>query len=179
MTVVVVSVINNDISVQQTTKTNADDYYVFPALAVGHYEISVAPDEFRPYKRTGLVVDVNTKLQVDVVLEMGEASDQITVSESAVHLETESTQMGEVVVGTEIVAVALNGRSYTDLMSLQPGIVPMTTQTPDSVVMAGATVAIAPSGGLNAGNQSISRQRGDANGFLVHGRGGQGVINCG
>jgi hypothetical protein len=46
-------------------------------------------------------------------------------------------------------SVALNGRSFTDLLALQPGIVPMTTQQPDSIVMAGASVAIAPSGGLN------------------------------
>jgi len=45
----------------------------------------------------------------------------------------------------------------------------MSTQTPDSVVMAGATVAIVSFGGLNAGNQSISGQREDANGFLVNG----------
>jgi len=77
------------------------------------------------------------------------------------------------------VAVALNGRSYTDLMSLQPGIVPMSTQTPDSVVMAGATVAIAPSGGLNAGNQSISGQREDANGFLVNGGDVKELMNGG
>jgi hypothetical protein len=176
---VVVSARNTDTSIQQTTKTNADGYYVFPALAVGHYEISIAPDEFRPYKRTGLVVDVNTKLQVDVVLEMGEASDQITVSESAVHLETENTQMGEVVAGTQMTTVALNGRSFTDLLSLQPGIVPMSTQAPDSVVMAGAQVAIAPSGGLNPGNQSISGQREDANGFVVNGGDVKEMMNGG
>ena len=63
-------------------------------------------------------------------------------------METESTQMGEVVTGKQMTAVALNGRSFTDLLALQPGIVPMTTQQPDSIVMAGASVAIAPSGGL-------------------------------
>src|ERR1700693_5648279 len=87
--------------------------------------------------------------------------------------------MGQVVTGTEIASVALNGRSFTDLMSLQPGIVPMSTQTPDSVVMAGATVAIAPSGGLNAGNQSISGQREDANGFLVNGGDVKELMNGG
>ena len=45
----------------------------------------------------------------------------------------------------------------------------MSTQTPDSIVMSGVTVAITPSGGLNPGNQSISGQREDANGFLVNG----------
>ena len=54
--------------------------------------------------------------------------------------------MGDVVTGQVMTAVALNGRSFTDLLSLQPGIVPMSTQTPDSVVMAGVTVAITPSG---------------------------------
>ena len=75
--------------------------------------------------------------------------------------------------------MALNGRSFTDLMSLQPGIVPMSTQTSDSVVMAGASVAIAPSGGLNAGNQSISGQREDANGFLVNGGDVKELMNGG
>jgi hypothetical protein len=65
-------------------------------------------------------------------------------------------------------SVALNGRSFKDLLALQPGVVPTTTQLPDSIVMAGFTVAIAPSGVLNAGNQSISGQREDANGFMVN-----------
>ena len=76
-------------------------------------------------------------------------------------------------------AVALNGRSFTDLLALQPGIVPMTTQQPDSIVMAGASVAIAPSGTLNAGNQSISGQREDANGFMVNGGDVKELMNGG
>jgi hypothetical protein len=55
----------------------------------------------------------------------------------------------------------------------------MSTQTPDSVVMAGASVAIAPSGGLNPGNQSISGQREDANGFLVNGGDVKELMNGG
>ena len=76
-------------------------------------------------------------------------------------------------------AVALNGRSFTDLLALQPGIVPVTTQQPDSIVMAGVSVAIAPSGGLNPGNQSISGQREDANGFMVNGGDVKELMNGG
>src|SRR5271168_3051733 len=76
-------------------------------------------------------------------------------------------------------SVALNGRSYTDLLALQPGIVPMSPQTPDSIVMAGATVAINPSGTLNPGNQSISGQREDANGFVVNGADVKELMNGG
>jgi len=164
-----VTALNTATGVTQTVQTNADGFYAFPSIPVGPYEIEVAFGGFKPYKRTGLMIDVNTKLQVDVALELGEQSEQITVSESAVHVETESTQMGDVVTGSVMTAVALNGRAFTDLLSLQPGIVPMSTQTPDSIVMSGVTVAITPSGALNPGNQSISGQREDANGFLVNG----------
>ncbi len=163
-----VTALNLDTTVQQTTKTNANGFYNFTALPVGRYEIEVIREGFEPYKRTGLVLDVNSQLRADITLSMGGQTEEVVVSDTAVHVETESTQVGQVVTGDVMAAVALNGRSFTDLMALQPGIVPMSTQTPDSVVMAGASVAIAPSGGLNAGNQSISGQREDANGFLVN-----------
>jgi carboxypeptidase family protein len=170
---------NVETGVQQNGTTNVDGVYVFPTLPVGHYEIETFRPGFKPYKRSGLVIDVGTKLQIDITLEMGEQSDQVTVSDTGVHVEAESTQMGDVVAGSVMTAVGLNGRSFTDLLPLQPGIVPMSTQTPDSVVMAGATVAITPSGGLNPGNQSISGQREDANGFLVNGADAKEEMNGG
>jgi hypothetical protein len=174
-----VTALNLDTTVQQTTKTNANGFYNFTALPVGRYEIEILRDGFEPYKRTGLVIDVNSQLRADITLSMGAQSEEVVVSDTSVHVETESTQVGEVVSGDVMTGVALNGRSFTDLMSLQPGIVPMSTQTPDSVVMAGASVAIAPSGGLNPGNQSISGQREDANGFLVNGGDVKELMNGG
>jgi hypothetical protein len=174
-----VTALNLDTTLAQTTKTNANGFYNFTALPVGRYEIEILREGFNPYKRTGLVVDVNSQLRVDISLSMGEQKEEVVVSDTAVHVETESSQMGEVVSGKEIVTVALNGRSFTDLLALQPGIVPMSTQQPNSIVMAGAQVAIAPSGGLNPGNQSISGQREDANGFLVNGGDVKEMMNGG
>ncbi len=110
---------------------------------------------------------------------MAEKVEEVTVLENVTQVETSSSQMGEVVTGTEMTSVMLNGRSYTDLLALQPGIVPMSTQQPDSIVMAGASVAIAPSGDLNPGNQSISGQREDANGFMVNGGDVKELMNGG
>jgi hypothetical protein len=174
-----VTALNLDTTVSQTTKTNANGFYNFTALPVGRYEIEILREGFNPYKRTGLVVDVNSQLRADISLSMGEQKEEVVVSDTAVHVETESSQMGQVVSGSEIVAVALNGRSFTDLLALQPGIVPMSTQLPNSIVMAGAQVAIAPSGDLNPGNQSISGQREDANGFLVNGGDVKEMMNGG
>ena len=170
---------NVDTGVQQNATSNGDGFYAFTTLPVGRYELETFRAGFKPYKRSGLTVDVGTKLQIDITLELGEQSEQITVSDTGIHVEAESTQMGDVVAGSVMTAVGLNGRSFTDLLPLQPGIVPMSTQTPDSVVMAGATVAINPSGGLNPGNQSISGQREDANGFLVNGADAKEEMNGG
>jgi Carboxypeptidase regulatory-like domain len=174
-----VSAFNTATGVVQKTHTNGEGVYVFPILPVGTYEIDVSASGFQPFKRTGLTVDVNTKLQVDIVVQVGEQNEQVSVTENAIQVETQNTQMGDVETGQVITAVALNGRSFTDLLSLQPSIVPMSTQTNDSVVMAGVTVAITPSGNLNPGNQSINGQREDANGFLVNGSDVKELMNGG
>ncbi len=73
----------------------------------------------------------------------------------------------------------LNGRSYTDLLAIQPGVSPITTLTPTSVIMAGVTGTINPSGDLNPGNVSIDGQRESANGFMVNGTDVQEHMNGG
>jgi len=109
---------------------------------VGRYEIEIVREGFKPYKRTGLVIDVNAARREDISLTMGEQSEEVVVSDSAVHVETESSQMGEVVAGTEIVAVALNGRSYSGPDVPPTGYRADVHANARLVVMAGATVAI-------------------------------------
>ena len=75
--------------------------------------------------------------------------------------------------------LSLNGRSYTDLLAMQPGVIPITTMQANSIIMAGVTGAVAPSGGLNPGNVSISGQRENANGFMVNGGDVQEHMNGG
>src|SRR5580698_5692143 len=166
---------------QLKSTTDSQGFYNFPRLAVGSYDIQVELAGFAPQKKSGIGVDADASVRMDFSLAVAEQNQEVTVSESAndVHVETSSTQVGEVVSQKEMTSVALNGRSYTDLLALQPGIVPMSTQTGQSVVMAGASVQIQPSGGLNAGNQSISGQREDANGFLVNGGDVKELMNGG
>jgi hypothetical protein len=167
------------------TKVTADEHgdFIFPSVPVGTYDILFESKGFRAEKRTGLVIDTNADVLQNMTLQVSQQTQELTVSDTAadveVHVETASTQMGDVVVGKTMTDVALNGRSYTDLLALQPGIVPMSTQTGDSVIMAGASVQIAPSGGLNAGNQSIGGEREDANGYLVNGGNVKELMNGG
>ncbi|HYL76920.1 MAG TPA: TonB-dependent receptor [Bryobacteraceae bacterium] len=165
--------------IQNKTTSDAKGAYTFPTLPVGQYRLQVEARGFRPQDRTGLRVDLDSALQVDLRLDLAEKIELVIVTEKPLQVETSSTQLGEVVAAKSMTAVALNGRSFTDLLALQPGIVPSTTQQPDSIVMAGVTVAIAPSGALNPGNQSISGQREDANGFMVNGGDVKELMNGG
>ena len=174
-----VTVTNTAQGVQTKTMTDGNGVYTFPALPVGRYDLHFEASGFKPQDKTGLAIDIDSALTEDATLELAQKAEEVTVSENVVQVETESTQVGEVVTSRSMTAVALNGRSYTDLLALQPGIVPMSTQQPDSVVMAGATVAINPSGTLNPGNQSISGQREDANGFMVNGADVKELMNGG
>src|SRR5580704_19742014 len=71
---------NVDTGVQQNATSNADGFYAFTTLPVGRYEIETFRPGFKPYKHAGVAVDVGTKLQLDITLDVGEQSDQITVS---------------------------------------------------------------------------------------------------
>jgi hypothetical protein len=170
---------NTATNVQAKTVTDEKGFYAFPSLPVGRYNLKVEEEGFGTQSRNNLQVDANGAIMADLTLEMAEKIEEVTVLENSAQVETASSQMGEVVTGTQMTSVALNGRSYTDLLALQPGIIPMSTQLPNSIVMAGASVAIAPSGGLNPGNQSISGQREDANGFMVNGGDVKELMNGG
>ncbi len=176
---VIVTVTNTAMGIARKVTADSKGDYAFRTLAVGRYDLEVLAEGFRPFKRGSLIVNVDSVLHVDPAMEVIEKNEVVTVIENSVQVETTTSQMGEVVTSAAMTAVALNGRSFTDLLALQPGIVPVTTQLPDSIVMAGASVAIPPSGTLNAGNQSISGQREDANGFMVNGSDVKELMNGG
>jgi hypothetical protein len=164
-----VTATNTVLGTQTTTVTDAQGFYSLPKLPVGRYDITISLEGFKPLKRTAVAVDADAALRIDATLEVGGASETITVTSDQVRVDTVSTQLGEVVPAQQMTTLSLNGRSYTDLLAIQPGVVPATTIMPNSVIMAGVTGTIAPSGQLNAGNVSVSGQRETANGFLVNG----------
>ena len=167
-----------DRRVERSTTANDAGFYAFMFLAVGRYEIEIQSPGFRPYSRTGLVIDIGSALRVDATLEVAEHADQVTVTEEGTEVETTSTQMGEVVTGTKITAVPLNGRSFTDLLALQSGVVPVSSAQPNAVVMSGVT-STPPSGDLNPGNMSVSGQRETSNGFRINGSDTEEDVNMG
>ena len=89
-------------------------------------------------------------------------------TEEAPTIDTTSTQVGETISAQKMTSVPLNGRSFTDLLAIQPGVIPASSAQPNAVVMSGCAQA-PPSGDLNPGNLSVAGQRETSNGFSVNG----------
>lgn len=175
--------VNTDLKTEFKAASDAKGFYSFPSLPVGQYNLRVEAAGFGSQEKTSLTVDADAAVRVDLRLEVGQRSDTVTVSAADSTIETQvdtvATHLGEVVTEKQIEAIPLNGRSYTDLLAIQPGVSPVTTLTPTSVIMAGVTGTINPSGDLNPGNVSIDGQRESANGFFVNGTDVQEHMNGG
>ena len=158
--------------------TDSKGHYSFPVLPVGRYVLDVDASGFGNYERKEIVLDTNAALTLDASLEVGGVSQNLTVTDNTLHVETTSTQLGQVITGRQMASVPLDGRSYTDLLSLQPGVAPQTAITDTTVQDVGATI-LNPSGTLNPGNQSVNGQRETANYFSVNGSDVEEDVNAG
>jgi hypothetical protein len=171
-----VTATNVDTGIKATQQTNGQGYYSFQSLPLGKYTIDVEQKGFKTYREKGLVLEVNAALVVDVTLQLGQSTEKVEVTSSALHVETANTQMGEVIEGSEMTAVPLVKRSYTDLLALQPGVVSQTSGLSGQFggqqygKFLAATFAVPlVSGDLNAGALSVNGQREAANGYILNG----------
>lgn len=155
-----VRVTNTETGVVSNTRSDTAGFFSVPALPVGHYEISFQKTGFSQYRKRGLVINVGSALLVDAVLQVGSVSEVVTVQAAAAQVDTRTVEMGEVIGSKEMVDLPLNGRAYTDLLALQPGVVPMSVSEYGS---------ISPANSLNNGLLSISGGRDMSSGFMVNG----------
>jgi Carboxypeptidase regulatory-like domain len=148
---------------KQETVSAADGSYRILALPPGNYKLTATAPGFQQFVTTDIDLKVNDQLRIDVTLEVGSMQQQVSVAANAVQVETESTQLGDVIESKKMLALPLNGRSYLDLLGLQPGVVPVTSGTmqQDRPVSGGYST--------NVGNLSVNGQRETANAFLVNG----------
>ena len=162
-----ITVTNVQTNLSQEITSGPDGSYHFLALPAGTYRLTANAPSFRTFTATDITLQVNDQLKIDVVLDVGAVNEQVNVSADVTHVETESTQLGDVIDSKKMLALPLNGRSYLDLLGLQAGVAPT-----GSVTIGGSTgTGARPVSGYieNAGNVSVNGQRETANAFLVNG----------
>ena len=154
--------VNIETNQTRDTTTAPDGSYRFLALPAGTYKVTVTAAGFQQYTATNVDVRVNDQLKLDVRLEVGSVQEEVSITATAVQVETANTQLGDVIESKKMLGLPLNGRSYIDLLGLQAGVVPFTS---------GSIQQDRPVSGYlsNVGNVSVNGQRETANAFLVNG----------
>src|SRR2546430_16616746 len=135
---------------QGTTRTanaNSSGEYFFPALAVGSYDMTVTAQGFKKYQASGIKLDVGAKARNDVQMQVGAAQETINVEGASVaQVETQSSDLAGTVTGKQITQLELNGRNFTQLVTLVPGVSNQTGQDEGTVGVYG-NVAFSVNGG--------------------------------
>ena len=162
----------------QSAVTDAQGNFQLTVPAAGAYSVKVTAPGFADLKVQATVAASSPSPNLNIELKINATAETVEVTANQLTAETTSTQLGETIETKKIESVPLNGRNFTDLMAVQPGIVPANTSQPGAVIMTGVATT-PPSGNANPGNLSISGQREASNGFRVNGADVEEDVNMG
>ncbi len=122
---VTITVRNLDTGVTRTIQTNEVGYYTVPNLDPGRYELSAQVEGFKTYRVSDVVLQVGQVYRHDIQMELGALTESVTVTGEIAPIETERGAIqGDVIVNEEIEELPLEGRDFTDLAFLVPGVYP-------------------------------------------------------
>jgi hypothetical protein len=142
-----VVITNTTGSLTRTTASNGDGAYVVAGLPGATYNISVTAKGFQKFTAHGVVLDVAQKARVDVQLTVGSVNEEVVVTgDSVAQVETQSSDLTSTVTGKQISELEMNGRNFTQLVTLAPGVVSQTGQDDPRVGVYG-NVAYSMNGG--------------------------------
>lgn len=155
---------NVDTSVERTTQSNKSGTYVFLNVVPGKYTVRVTRTGFETVAQNAVKLDVDETATFDFRLKVGETQDSVSVDASAVGVESSTAELGTVIGSKEVHDLPLNGRNFTQLLTLTPGVAPVSLDQTGS------------GGGGFAGNAlgsfsfpSVNGQRVRSNIFLLDG----------
>src|SRR5579863_6289594 len=128
-----VTVKNVGTGLERSTETSADGTYSLPELQIGTYTVTVMQANFQTFVATGVVVDVATQRRVDAAIKPGQISTRVEVAADQMPLvETTSNTLGGVLTQNDVKDLPINGRDYTKLIFLNPGVAGSPDQITDS-----------------------------------------------
>src|SRR6267142_442790 len=152
---------NIDTGTERESLTNDSGLYVFVSVPPGEYALKVTKDGFTTATQEGLHVVVNQSSTQDFTLRVGSTQQSITVEGSAVNLESANATLGTVIESKQVRDLPLNGRNFTQLLSLTPGVAPV------SVAQNSGGAQAAPVGSFVF--PAVSGQSNRSNYFLLDG----------
>jgi outer membrane receptor protein involved in Fe transport len=152
----------------RTAFTDRDGAYVLVELPIGHYQIRAEAKGYQKYLQEGISLDVNQTATVNVHLKLGAETQQVEVKADAQLVQSTVSSLGQTVMEREILDLPLDGRNFSQLGTLQPGVVPLTP----GLLQAG--------GPARAGQAyAVDGQRPESNNFLIDGADNVNAVDAG
>ncbi len=109
---------------KQTVTSNDSGNYVVPQLDPGSYSMTIESSSFKAAVKSDLVIETGQTARFDVVLEVGNVSEQVTIVSEAAVTNSETSSKGEVITERQVQDLPLNGRDFSSLALLAPGVYP-------------------------------------------------------
>jgi hypothetical protein len=153
-----ISAVQTETGLTRNAKTAHSGEYILLELPVGHYMIKAEAKGFQTYIQQGIVLDVNQTPTIPIHLAVGAETEKLQVQADAALIEGTVTALGKTVTEREVLDLPLNGRNFSQLGLLQPGVVPLTP-------------GLAEAGGSLRDGQAyaVNGQRPESNNFLIDG----------
>jgi hypothetical protein len=158
----VVTLTDTATNIKTVVNTGAEGNYVATPLHIGNYSITVEGQGFKTETRTGVVLQVQDRLRVDFTLQVGSVHEQVVVDQAPPMLQTDSSELGQVIDSPQILNLPLNGRDYTQLVSLTSGVI----KIKEGSSLTGTGTA---SNGNAGGNFAVNGTRGMQNNYILDG----------
>ncbi len=123
-----VVIVNIATGVSRTVTTNADGFYTAVNLLAGDYQVTMSAKGFNTEAKTGITMNVGAQQTLDLTLHVGTVTHTVQVTTEAPAVQVSSSEISATVNATTVRELPLNGRSWTDLAALQPGVETIQTQ---------------------------------------------------
>ncbi len=147
---------NTGTGLERTTETSTEGNYSIAELPIGTYTVTITQQGFQTAVTSNVVVDVATERRVDVALKLGLITDTVEVSgEALAQIDTTTNELGGTLTAKTIANIPVNGRDYTKLIYLNPGV----SGSPDQITDSPGSYGVF----------SMNGSRGRSNNFLLDG----------
>src|SRR5262245_15101362 len=117
-----VTLIELDTNITRSVVTNEVGVYNLTSIPAGRYALEASLQGFKKKRLEGIVLEVSQRTRIDVEMEVGQVSETVEVQSSAPLVNTESASIGQVTNEKAILQLPLNGRDFTQLIGLTPGV---------------------------------------------------------
>jgi hypothetical protein len=118
---VTITITNMETGHSQTVSSNNVGQFVVPALRIGSYSVKTEAKGFKAWSQKDLKLQVGDRARLDIQLQVGTATESITVEGGALQVQAVSSEVSDVVTGTQVMDLATNGRNFVMLAALTPG----------------------------------------------------------